>query len=246
MERPHIICHMMVALDGKIIGDYMATEIADIMNSEYDRIHDEFLADAWMCGRVTMDDNFTFYEKPELLQQTEQIPHEDYVAQKDIGSYVVAVDPAGRLGWKENNIHGYAKRPPAHIIEALTDRVSDAYLAYLRNLGISYVFAGDDHIDCELLVSKLKTLFSINRLLLEGGGYLNGSFMNAGLIDELSLVVAPIADGDSHTVTLFEKADHLEKGVPMEFALMSVDRLGESGLWLQYKTKKRESGDLEE
>lgn len=245
MNIPYIICHMMVALDGKIIGDYMATEIADIMNSEYDRIHDEFQADAWMCGRVTMDDNFTFYEKPELPKQTDRIPHDDYVARKDAKSYVVAVDPSGRLGWKENNIHGYAKRPPAHIIEVLTDRVSDAYLAYLRKLGISYIFAGAEHIDCELLASKLNLLFSIKRLLLEGGGYLNGSFLNAGLIDELSLVVAPIADGDSHTVTLFEKADYLEKGVPMEFRLTNVDRLGESGLWLQYETKKRESGGLE-
>lgn len=187
-----------------------------------------------------MDDNFTFYEKPELPQQTETIPHEDYVAQRNALSYVVAVDPSGRLGWKENTIHDYAKRPPAHIIEILTEQVSDAYLAYLQKIGISYLFAGEKQINCSLLVSKLKNLFGIQRLLLEGGGYLNGSFMNAGMIDELSLVVAPIADGDSHTVTLFEKADYLEKGIPMEFGLVRVDRLGESGLWLQYKTKRNE------
>lgn len=28
MDRPHIICHMMTALDGKIIGDYMETQTA--------------------------------------------------------------------------------------------------------------------------------------------------------------------------------------------------------------------------
>ena len=61
MNRPYMICHMMTALDGKIMGEYMETQVADEMNNEYDRIHDEFLADAWMCGRVTMDDNFTFY-----------------------------------------------------------------------------------------------------------------------------------------------------------------------------------------
>ncbi len=238
MDRPHIICHMMTALDGKIIGDYMETRVADIMNSEYDRIHDEFLADAWMCGRVTMDDNFTFYEKPVLSEEAVSIPHTDYVANPKAGSYVIAVDPSGKLGWKENNIHGYAKRPPAHIIEALTENVSDAYLAYLRKLGISYVFAGREHIDCTALVYKLKELFNINRLLLEGGGYLNGSFMNEGLIDDLSLVLAPVADGDSNTVTLFEKADYLKKSVPMEFKLKSVERLGENGLWIQYKTNK--------
>ncbi|MGN0358724.1 MAG: dihydrofolate reductase family protein [Candidatus Fimousia sp.] len=242
MERPYITCHMMVSLDGKIIGDYMVTEVAEKINSEYERIHDEFQADAWMCGRVTMDDNVTFYEEPELPHITERIPHTDYIAQKDAGSYVIAVDPSGRLGWKEDNIHGYAKRPPAHIVEVLTERASDGYLAYLQELGISYIFAGKEHVDCELLVYKLKELFEIKRLLLEGGGFLNGSFMVAGLIDELSLVVVPIADGDSDTVTLFEKADYIEKGIPMEFQLENVNRLGESGLWLQYKTKKNQLG----
>lgn len=45
MNRPHIICHMMVALDGKMIGEYMETQTAYDMNAEYDRIHDEFEAD---------------------------------------------------------------------------------------------------------------------------------------------------------------------------------------------------------
>lgn len=239
MNRPHIICHMMVALDGKIIGEYMETKTAYDMNAEYDRIHDEFEADAWMCGRVTMDDNFTFYEVPELHEPAEKIPHTDYIANENAGIYVVAVDPSGKLGWKENNIHGYAKRPPAHIIEALTEQVSDAYLAYLRRLEISYIFAGEKQIDCKLLTEKLKSVFGINKLLLEGGGYLNGSFMNEGLLDELSLVVAPVADGNSNTVTLFEKADYLEGNPPMEFKLQSVDRLGENGLWIRYKPTKQ-------
>ena len=39
---------------------------------------------------------------------------------------------------------------------------------------------------------KLKTIFGIDRLLLEGGSIINGSFLRADVIDELSLVVAPI------------------------------------------------------
>lgn len=34
----------------------------------------------------------------------------------------------------------------------------------------------------------------IDELMLEGGGFLTGSFLNEGLIDELSLVLVPIAD----------------------------------------------------
>lgn len=240
MNRPYMICHMMTALDGKIMGEYMETQVADEMNNEYDRIHDEFLADAWMCGRVTMDDNFTFYKKPELREDIPEIPHTDYAAEKTAESYVVSIDPKGRLGWTENNIHGYAKRPPAHIIEVLTEQVSDAYLDYLQRFGISYIFAGKEHVDCALLVRKLADLFGIRKLLLEGGGYLNGSFMNEGLIVELSIVLAPIADGNSNTVTLFEKAEYLQAAEPMAFSLKSVERIGDSGLWIRYNTKQKE------
>ncbi|WP_406590100.1 TetR family transcriptional regulator C-terminal domain-containing protein [Bacillus atrophaeus] len=50
-----------------------------------------------------------------------------------------------------------------------------------------------------VVVKKLKNLFSIDKLMLEGGGFLNGSFLNEGLIDELSLILVPIADGASNS-----------------------------------------------
>ena len=238
MNRPYIICHMMISLDGKIMGDYMNTQAAEDMNNEYDRIHDEFRADAWMCGRITMDDNFTFYREPELDMDAPEVPRTDYIARPDAQSYVVAVDPSGRLGWTSNAITGYAKRPPAHIIEAVTERVSNAYLAYLRKLGISYVIAGREQIDCALLAEKLQFLFAIRILLLEGGGILNGAFLNAGLVDEMSLVLTAAADGSAATPALFDVPAGLPAKPATLFSLDRVQRLGEDGLWLRYKTKK--------
>lgn len=238
MDRPHIICHMMTSLDGKIMGAYMDTQVAEDMNNEYDRIHDEFQADAWMCGRVTMDDNFTFYKEPALEQNVPELPRTDYVAQSSAESYVVAVDPSGKLGWTANTISGYAKRPPAHIIEAVTDRASNAYLAFLRNMGISYVFAGAEQIDCALLAEKLYRLFPIRRLLLEGGGVLNGAFLHARLVDELSIVLAATADGSTSTPTLFDVPKGLPDRPASLFSLEGVMQLGEDGLWLRYTVKR--------
>ncbi|WP_425436675.1 hypothetical protein [Paenibacillus donghaensis] len=39
---------------------------------------------------------------------------------------------------------------------------------------------------------------------MEGGGFINGSLLSEGIIDELSRVLVPIADGASNSVTLFE------------------------------------------
>jgi len=78
----------------------------------------------------------------------------------------------------------------------------------------------------------------IDELILEGGGYLNGSFMNEGLIDELSLVVVPIADGASNALTLFETSSFLPKPNPVNFHLKSVEKLEDDGLCMKYVTKR--------
>jgi riboflavin biosynthesis pyrimidine reductase len=119
----------------------------------------------------------------------------------------------------------------------LTEQVSDAYLAYLKNLGISYIFGGKERLDVTVVVEKLKNLFSIDELILEGGGFLNGSFLNEGLIDELSLVLDPIADGASSSVTLFETSSYLKKQQPVNFFLKSIEKLDDDGIWMKYVTK---------
>lgn len=101
----------------------------------------------------------------------------------------------------------------------LTEQVSDAYLAYLKNLGISYIFGGKERLNFSVVVRKLKQLFSIDELMLEGGGVLNGSFLNENLIDELSLVIVPIVDGASNSVTLFEMDSSMKQQPSANFSL---------------------------
>jgi riboflavin biosynthesis pyrimidine reductase len=115
--------------------------------------------------------------------------------------------------------------------------LSDAYLAHLKKIGISYIFGGKERINFTVVVQKLKSLFSINKLMLEGGGFLNGSLLNEGLIDELSLILVPIADGASNAVTLFETSSFLTNPHPVNFFLKEVEKLDDSGLWLRYVTE---------
>jgi riboflavin biosynthesis pyrimidine reductase len=74
--------------------------------------------------------------------------------------------------------------------------------------------------------------------MLEGGGVLNGSFLNEGLIDELSLILVPIADGASNSVTLFETSSFLKKPQPINFFLKDIEKLDDGGLWMKYVTKR--------
>lgn len=236
--KPRIICHMMTSVDGKINGPYMDTDAANAVGSEYERINDFYNGDAWLCGRVTTDEIFTFYHEPELTADAPLVAAGDYIASNDADMYYVSADPSGKIGWTSNSLE-YENRPAAHIIEVLTKRASNAYLDFLHRMKISYIIAGQEHLDCTQACEKLYSLFGIKTLILSGGGYINGSFLNEGLIDELSLLITPATDGMSDTVTLFEKGDYLPHKTPVEFNLIDVQKTKGDGIWIRYKTKKR-------
>ena len=78
------------------------------------------------------------------------------------------------------------------MIELLTEATPDEYKAYLRENGVSYVIAGSKELDCRIAMEKLYSLFHIKKLLLCGGGIADWSFLRAGMVDELSLLLAPV------------------------------------------------------
>jgi riboflavin biosynthesis pyrimidine reductase len=230
---------MMTALDGKITGPYMDTAAIKEPAQDYERINASYNPQAWLCGRVTTDENFTHYRKPDLDENAPPVPEGDYVAVRGAEMHYVSVDGSGRIGWESNTLR-YKDRPAAHVIEILTDKASNAYKAFLRAKDISYIIAGQDQLDCQLAAEKLKALFGVETLMLSGGGFINWSFLQAGLVDELSLVIAPLADGQNDTVTLFEKSDYLPASAPAEFALKSVEKGKGDSVWLRYSVKNEQ------
>ncbi|WP_217959696.1 dihydrofolate reductase family protein [Acutalibacter muris] len=81
-------------------------------------------------------------------------------------------------------------------------------------------------------------MFGIEKLMVAGGGLINWSFAQAGLLDEVSVVMAPVADGSTSAVSIFEKADFLPERKPLAFALKEMERVNGGGLWLRYTPKK--------
>ena len=167
------------------------------MFTEYERTGGTFDADAWMIGRVSMEPYAGKARMPERAA-TKPVPRTDFVADPDARFFAIALDPSGKLAWRSSSIDG------DHVVTVLSERVSDVYLAFLRSKGVSYLFGGKAEVNLKLVLGKLRRLFDIRTLLLEGGGKINGSFLDANLIDELSVLVAPIADGSVGTPSLFD------------------------------------------
>ncbi len=237
MERPYMFCHMLTSLDGKIMGNFFDTPEGIKAGEVFDNIvfgaEPFYQADAWMCGRITTDDNFTFYKKPELDEQALTVPEGDFVLPKTERFFYVNVDGSGKLGWTTNTIE-YAGAK-AQVLEVLTEKVSNAYKAFLRKLQIPYIIAGKDTIDAPLVVKKLKDLFGIETLMLGGGGIVNWTFIQAGLCDELSVVIAASADGSMKTPALFAAPEGLATDTPKRFKLIEVKVQSGGSLWIRYK-----------
>lgn len=237
MDRPYVFCHMMVSMNGKIMGRYMDTPEGEAAGDVFDQLifgdTKFYTMDGDILGRVTTDDNFTLYEKPELDDNATEVPAGDFHAPHDTAPYYyISVDPQGRLGWKENTVDYHGK---AHVLEVLTGKASNAYKAFLRRKNISYMIAGEETMDLALMLQKLKEDWHMKTVKLGGGGVLNWSFMQAGLCDEVSLVMTAAADGNLKTQTLFDMREGLTDDTPVEFKLLDVKKLGDNTVWLRYK-----------
>lgn len=193
MNRPYIICHMTMSIDGKVTGNFLSRGECENAVERYYDINRSVKANGFICGRVTMEESFTSGWYPDLQQYTPVCRFDDYIPEALSGFYAVAFDSNGKLGWRSNVIvdddPGYGG---AQIVEVLTEQVDPRYLGYLRALKIPYIVAGKVETDVELALLKLNTLFGAEALLLEGGSIINGAFQRCDAIDELSLVVAPV------------------------------------------------------
>jgi riboflavin biosynthesis pyrimidine reductase len=226
---------MMSTVDGKILtATWGDPELVKTFSGVFETYHDTFDSEAWLCGRVTMEKDFTEGIQPEPEKPQSPIAREAYIGDSNATSFAIAIDAHGKLGWESNTTGG------DHIIEVLTTQVDDDYLNYLQKKGISYIFAGDREIDCKSALEQLSDLFPIKTIMLEGGGHVNGSFLNEGLIDELSLLILPIADGTANTPTVFEVSDYLKKQPASLLKLKEVKKVEQDVIWLKYHFEKPE------
>jgi len=232
MTRPYIICHMVTSIDGKVTGDFLFQNACVEATDIYYRINRERKADGFICGRVTMEGSFTGGFYPDLRQYNPVDKKTDFLVDYLSGFYAIAFDTHGKLGWRSNKIidpDGDPGYDGAQIIEVLSEDVDERYLGYLKAMEIPYIFAGEDAIDVELALFKLKNIIGCDTLLLEGGSIINGAFERAGAVDELSLVVAPMIAGNDSKPLFMDS--YIEK-----FELAKVEN--ESGnLVLNYKRK---------
>ena len=235
-DRTYVEIHMMQTIDGKATGNFWRKPDVYQGIKDYFKLIPNLNSQCFALGRVSMEGNSD--EKPNLskYKMKEKLEREDFIVPLEKGAkyYLASYDSKGTLGFKNNviNINEWLNDGSVflcQIIEVVTDQVQNEYLHYCREKGISYIFCGKDKIDIKLSLQKLKKLFIIDKMLLQGGPKLDGSFIQDDLIDGISIIISPCTSegGD----TLFNPSKYTE------FKLIEFKGLSNSNMWLRYKKK---------
>jgi len=232
--RPRITCHMASSLDGRILPERWSPRDAH-SHEAYDRIHDRLGGGSWIVGRVTGQE---FAKGEAYPPQTDlSFPREAWLPQPDASAYAVVADAHGKIAWGSADIGGDP------IVVLLTEQVSDAHLAGLRGNGVGYLFAGVDELMFEQAIATLGDQLGIDHLLLEGGGHINGAFLQAGLIDAISLMIVPAIDGSAGAPAVFDGTERPGADLlPLTRLTLEEQVILSSGIvWLRYRVHYPES-----
>lgn len=222
MKKPYIICHMMTAVDGRIDCG-MTVKIPG--SDEYYKTLSALDVPTTVSGRVTA--LLEMAEGEYTAKDSTPVGQDGFSKKQEAKGYEVVADSTGTLRWPDN---AGAKKP---LVILTSQRVSKEYLAYLDDQHISWIVAGVDRIDLAAASEVLYREFGVERMAIVGGGTINGGFLGAGLLDEVSILLGPGIDGRKGMTAVFD-------GLPMDreptqLKFISVTPYDNGAIWLRYQ-----------
>lgn len=224
MKRPYIVCHMVASIDGRID----CSMVDKISGDEYYDTLAKLNCPTMLEGRVTME-HYSASKEPFVAGDPAPSGISSVYKAVDSDEYIVAVDTCGKLRWPASEIDGVP------LICIVSGKVPQEYLETLKSQGISYICIGCEAIDLPKAMEILYEEFGVRRMAVLGGGHINGGFLAAGLIDEVSLLLAPGIDGRKGQTALFDGIPDMGR-MPVKLSLESVERIDNGTLWIRYKT----------
>ncbi len=218
--RPYVILNAAMTLDGKIATATGSSNISG--KKDLERVHElRKECDGIMVGIGTV-----LADDPRLTVHKIDAKPEDNPVR-------VVVDSRCRTPIDARITNADAKTIIACANEYKDEfKQSEKYETF-KNRGVKFFFSGDERVDLVALMSYLHEE-GIDKLMLEGGSTLNFSMIRAGLIDEISICVAPMIVGGANAKTFFDGDgfDTMDEAVRLELIdSYSLDK----DLFLRYK-----------
>lgn len=202
--RPYVILNAAMTLDGKIATASGSSNISG--KKDLQRVHEiRKECDGIMVGIGTV-----LADDPRLTVHKIDADPEDNPVR-------VVVDSRCRTPIDARITNSDARTIIAVANEYKDELKQSEKYETFKSRGVRFFFSGDERVDLTALMSYLHEE-GIYRLMLEGGSTLNFSMIKAGLIDEISICVAPMVVGGADAKTFFdgEGFDTMDEAVKLE------------------------------
>ncbi|MGB6671626.1 MAG: 2,5-diamino-6-(ribosylamino)-4(3H)-pyrimidinone 5'-phosphate reductase [Candidatus Nitrosopolaris sp.] len=143
----------------------------------------------------------------------------------------VVVDSDGRIPL-DSRILKTARRVATIVV--VSERARDNKIHKLRSTGAVVIIAGREKVDLGEALSCLKKM-GFKNLLAEGGGELNWSLLDLGVVDQLIVTVSPKLVGGRSATTLVEGDGYEKISQAISMELKKVLRQNNGELVLFYE-----------
>jgi 2,5-diamino-6-(ribosylamino)-4(3H)-pyrimidinone 5'-phosphate reductase len=235
MDRPFVCMNAAATADGKI--DTFERHGASISSPRDKERVDKLRADAdaVMIGGRTLHG-----EDPKLTVKSALLRAEREALGLPPNPAKVAV--ASQLEIKPDS--NFLGAGAARIILFTTSRTSESQLALVRSRGAEvYILDADraERVDVTAALGVLKKQ-GINRLLVEGGATLNFELLDLGLVDELTIFVAPMIFGGDSAPTL-AGGFGLARNAAITLKLVRSEQSDDGGVLLHYQLSSNAAQD---
>lgn len=223
MNRPFVFINAAVTADGKI--DTCERRGATI-SSARDKARVDRLragADAVMVGGKTL-----LEEDPRLTVKSEALRAER--AARGLSPNPLKVGIVSNADELPDG--DFVNFGAARVVIFAAERTSKARVESLRLRGVEVYVHAAPRVD---LVEALRVLrgLGVERLMVEGGGTLNFELLRLGLVDELTIYVAPMIFGGESAPTLADGVG-LARGEAIPLKLVESEIHADGGVVLKY------------
>lgn len=202
--RPYVILNAAMTLDGKIATQTGSSNISG--EEDLKRVHEI----RKQCDGIMVGIGTVLADDPRLtVHKIDANPEDNPVR--------VVVDSKCRTPIDARITNADAKTIIACANEFKDDFIKSEKYEVFKKRGVKFFWSGDERVDLTSLMSYLHEE-GIEKLMLEGGSTLNFSMIKAGLIDEISICVAPMVVGGANAKTFFdgEGFDLMDEAVRLE------------------------------
>ena len=225
--KPYIISHMMMSVDGRID----CPMVAQISGEEYYTALKSFGTSSKLSGRVTAALECTAVKEETPGCSDTVLGRESVHKEVESEEYAIVVDTHGRLQMASSEADGHP------LLVVMSGNVAETHLEMLRKKHVSWIATGKERIDLHRAMDILNEQFRVKRLVIVGGGNINGGFLEAGLVDEVSVMMAPGIDGRRGETAVFDGCTWKGES-PYHLKLQSVKQVPDTEvIWVRYQCK---------